>query len=161
MIWALSSLWPLGFLTVAVCDDLLFRKFHNWLFLSLTAIGFLYIFIAAPLHPSLAVAGFLVGGALMLPLTLFRVVGAGDMKFMMCFGILIGPLPILAVFVYSLFWGGLLGLLQSLFGKKIGSLANNLHGMLYRLRPHTVQKIPYTVAIFLGWVTLTQWGGVL
>lgn len=154
-------IWALGFLSVAVFDDLFFKKFHNWLFLTLTTVGFLYVFIWAPIHPTMAVAGFFVGGLLMLPLALTGVIGAGDMKFMMSFGILLGPLPILAVFVYSLFWGGGIGVLQSLFSGKLQLLGRNLHGFLYKLRPATLQKIPYTVAILFGWLTYLQCGGVL
>ena len=97
----------------------------------------------------------------MLPLFLMGATGAGDLKFMMSFGILMGTIPILEVFIYSLFWGALIGILQSLLAGKIFPLIRNLTGFLYKLKPSKVQKIPYTMAILLGWLTHRFQGGLL
>ncbi len=154
----LSLFCPLGFLCVAVLDDLCFKKFHNWLFLSLSFFGFLFVFLFG--SPELALGGFFVGGLLMLPLVLVGVIGAGDMKFMMSFGILMGPVLTFEIFVYSLFWGALIGLLQSLFARKLSLVVQNLRGFFYRLKPAETHKIPYTVAVFFGWVTSVFHGGL-
>lgn len=161
MSWALSSLWPLLFLAVAVADDLFYKKFHNWLFITLSVLGFASVLFFTTINPLQAVGGFVVGGLLMLPLVLMGAIGAGDMKFMMAFGILMGTITIFEIFVYALFWGALIGVLQSAFSGKITLLIQNLKGLAYKLKPTETQKIPYTVAILFGWATHTQFGGLL
>lgn len=158
---AMTTIWPIGFLVVAVIDDLWFKKFHNWLFLSLTAVAIAYVLMSQTVSPLDALGGFLVGGLLMLPLVLVGAIGAGDMKFMMCFGILMGTMTIFHIFIYALFWGALIGVLQSLFAGNILNLAQNLKLMAFKMKPTKTQKIPYTVAIFFGWLSFVQWGGLL
>jgi len=161
MIVSLATVWPLSFLLIAITDDLLFKKFHNWLFLTMLSISLLYTAILSPLSWAEAGFGFLTGLTLMLPLVLLRALGAGDMKFMMCLGVLLGASTTLHVFIYSLFWGALLGIIRVLFSGQILSFKNNLEAMSYRLTPHKLHTIPYTVAIFLGWLTWIQMGGLL
>lgn len=157
----LTSLVPFGFLLVAVIDDLCFKKFHNWMFITLTVLASGYVFWMTVPTPFQALGGFVVGGALMMPLVLMGAIGAGDMKFMMCFGILMGTIKTFEIFVYALFWGALIGVLQSLLAGKIIQLFNNLTVFWYRLKPTETQKIPYTVAILFGWMTHLQFGGLL
>ena len=161
MSFTLATIWPLSFLVVAVIDDLWFRKFHNWVFLSLTVIGFLYAFAFSDLPALQAIGGFVVGGLLMLPLVIMGATGAGDMKFMMCFGVLVGTITIFEIFVYALFWGAIIGIFQSVFSGKLSLLLNNLKGFAYKLKPTQVNKIPYTIAIFFGWLSHQQFGGLL
>ena len=158
---SLTTFWPLSFLLIAVVDDLCFKKFHNWLFIGLSALGFVSVFLFSFMEPVDALGGFFAGGLIMLPLFLIGATGAGDLKFMMSFGILMGTIPILEVFIYSLFWAALIGILQSLFAGKFFALIRNLTGFFYKLRPSKVQKIPYTVAILLGWLTHSFQGGLL
>ncbi len=157
----LALLWPLSFLVAAVIDDLCFKKFHNWLFLTLTLIGSIHLFWFSNLTLWQGLGGFVVGGALMLPLVLMGATGAGDMKFMMCFGILMGTVTTFEIFVYALFWGALIGVLQSLLAGKFTQLMSNMTVFFYKLKPAEPQKIPYTVAILFGWVTHIQFGGLL
>lgn len=161
MSMTIASLWPLSFLLVAVIDDLLYQKFHNWLFISLSLIGFLYIAFTGELSLVDGLLGFACGGLLFLPLVLFGAIGAGDMKFMASLGILLGPISIFSVFTYSLFWGAGIGLLKTLFAGKGLQLFQNFKLMAFKLKPTKLQKIPYTVAILFGWLTLKQLGGVL
>lgn len=158
---SLATICPLSFLVVAVIDDLLFKKFHNWLFLSLTLVGFSYVLSFTNLPLIQSFGGFVVGGLLMLPLVLMGAIGAGDMKFMMCFGILMGTLNIFEIFLYALFWGALIGVLQAFMAGQGRMLFNNLTGMVYKLKPVKTNKIPYTVAIFFGWLSFVQFGGFL
>ncbi len=156
----LPFICPLSFLVVAIVDDLCFKKFHNWLFLTLSVLGFLFVFTFGFMDPLQALGGFLAGGALMLPLVLLGAIGAGDMKFMMSFGILMGPVVVFQIFIYSLFWGALIGLFHSLLAGQFSLIVQNLLGFLYRLKPVKTQKIPYTVAIFIGWLTNSFYGGL-
>lgn len=160
MSFTLASLCPLGFLAVAVIDDICFRKFHNWLFIALSLIGAICVFFSSDLTLLQSAGGFTVGGALMLPLVLMGAIGAGDMKFMMCFGIIMGTTATFEIFIHALFWGALIGVLQSLLAGKIKGLANNIIGFAYKLKPTETQKIPYTVAILFGWLSYNQLGGL-
>ncbi len=157
----LTALWPISFLLVAVIDDICFRKFHNWLFISLTLAGTLYALNFSELTLIDAAGGFFIGGLLMLPLVLLRAIGAGDMKFMMCFGLIMGTTAIFEIFLHSIFWGALIGVLQALFAGKISKLAGNMMTFAYKLRPTETNKIPYTVAILFGWLSYSQFGGLL
>lgn len=161
MSWSVASLWPLSFLVIAVIDDLCFKKFHNWLFLSLTIAGSVHLIWFSQLSFIEGIGGFVVGGALMLPLVLMGAIGAGDMKFMMCFGLIMGTLMTFEIFVYALFWGALIGVLQSLFAGKFVQLIQNMSVVFFKLKPANPQKIPYTVAILFGWLTHLSAGGLL
>ena len=161
MALTMTTIWPIGFLVVAVIDDLWFKKFHNWLFLTLTAIGFVVVMMNSQMSLTQAFGGFAVGGLCMLPLVLVGAIGAGDMKFMMCFGMLMGINAIFEIFIYSLFWGALIGVLQTLFAGNISKLVDNLTMMAFKVKPAKTNKIPYTVAILFGWLTLAQFGGFL
>jgi Flp pilus assembly protein protease CpaA len=97
----------------------------------------------------------------MLPLVLLGAIGAGDMKFMMCFGLIMGTVTTFEIFVYALFWGALIGVLQSAVAGRLALLLSNLVGFFYKLKPAKPQKIPYTVAILFGWLTHWQVGGLL
>jgi len=151
---------PISFLFIAVADDLVYRKFHNWLFLSLTTLAIAYVFFFAQLTWIDGIGGFFVGGLLMLPLVLAKAIGAGDMKFMMAFGLLMGTQPIFWVFIYALFWGALIGVLQSLFSSELKAVLWKTLGLFQRMRPTKTNKIPYTVAILFGWLSWFQAGGV-
>jgi Flp pilus assembly protein protease CpaA len=158
---SLNSYLPLIFLLIAVIDDLCFKKFHNWLFLTLTFIGFSYAIFLNPISPLQAFGGFVAGGLLMLPLVLMGATGAGDMKFMMSFGTLLGTTTVFEVFVYALFWGALIGLFQTLFAGNLKLLFQNLKLLYYKVKPVNTNQIPYTVAILFAWATYFEFGGLL
>lgn len=96
----------------------------------------------------------------MLPLVFLGALGAGDMKFMMSFGLIMGTTATFEIFVQALFWGALIGVFQTLLAGKAKVLFNNLVGFAYKLKPVQTQKIPYTVAIFFGWLSYSQLGGL-
>lgn len=161
MAFYLATIWPLTFLLIAIADDLLFKKFHNWLFLTMLSVSLFYTATLSLLSWPEAGFGFLTGFGLMLPLVLVRALGAGDMKFMMCLGVLLGASCTLHVFIYSLFWGALIGVLRVLLSGQILNFKKNLQIMSHRLAPHKLHTVPYTVAIFLGWLTWLQMGSLL
>lgn len=156
-----TAVCSIAYLAIAVVDDLWFKKFHNWIFLSLTLIGFLIVTLTG--NPSLfeALGGFVVGGLLMLPLVLMGAIGAGDMKFMMCFGILMGPIKVFEIFLYALFWGAAIGVLQAILAGRFSKMLGNLKLMSVRVKPHQPNKIPYTVAILFAWLSYSFYGGIL
>ena len=131
------------------------------MFIALTLIGLAYVFTLSPITWMDAVGGFFVGGLLMLPLVLANAIGAGDMKFMMVFGLLLGTQPIFWVFIYALFWGALIGVIKSVLSGQSTVLFWKTIGLFQKMKPTQTQKIPYTVAILFGWLTWMQIGGAL
>jgi Flp pilus assembly protein protease CpaA len=160
MLLTMTAIWPISFLFAAVVDDLIYKKFHNWLFMALSGLGFVYLFTLAPDGPTSGFYGFLAGGLVMLPLVLLGITGAGDLKFMMAFGLVTGLDGILWTAVYSLFWGALIGVGQVLLAGRLQQLYANFQMITYRMRPTNTHKIPYTVAILLGWLTWIYSGGL-
>ena len=141
MEWLVVHLWPVSFLTIAVVDDLLYKKFHNLLFIALATAGLVYAFGDSSLSWQQSLLGFFVGGLVLLPLVLANAIGAGDMKFMMCLGLLLGAIAIFWVFVYALFWGALIGVLKALLsGQGIAVFWRTL-GIFQRIRPNQTSNV--------------------
>ncbi|MEO0336107.1 MAG: hypothetical protein AAF202_06925, partial [Pseudomonadota bacterium] len=68
--------------------------------------------------------------------------------------------------VYSLFWGALFGVLRAILLGQGYVLFYNMVGLVKRERPSEalLTKIPYSVALFFGWMTylsIRQLGGRL
>ncbi len=153
-------------LIVGVVDDFRTRKFHNWLFLVCSGVALGAVIIAggiAGVHQG--VFGFLAGFVALLPLVLMRILGAGDMKLMAAFGIVAGWTAVVNVAVYSLIWGAVFGLLVIVLkGQLRGTLANMASIATLKERQGVelqLHKIPYTVALLMGWLTqLTLQGGL-
>ena len=102
-----------------------------------------------------ALLGALAGFSIFLPLVLLKIVGAGDMKLMIAFGLAAGWDAVLSVAFYGLLWGALFGVLASVFRGQGRVLAHNLFSIV-AVRERKVlelQKIPFTVAIAMGWLT--------
>ena len=162
MTWHEGSLIiSIAFLVSAVIDDLFFKKFHNKLFIILCITGFVWTYMSPNTSFGFASLGLLAGGLLMLPLTLIGAIGAGDMKFMMSFGILTGPLGITNVFILSLIWGSIIGLLKVFLSGGLSQFYENLKLMKVGAKPTSTAKIPFTVPIAFGWVMLMTMGGPL
>lgn len=161
---------PSAVFSVGVIDDLRSRKFHNWLFIACSLFGVTFVFLNAGLQGlPVAALGFLAGFLLTLPLVLLKVIGAGDMKLFAAAGILIGWSPVASVLFFALIWGAVFGLLRSTLSGKFRSLCHNLVSIvigIVRTRQIGLQKthlelnrIPFTVAILLGWMSyLAQQG---
>ncbi len=180
--------WPIcvatTILLVGVADDLRSRKFHNWLFLVCTALGFAAsgIFNGWGSLPHAAIA-FLVGVAVMLPMVLLRIIGAGDMKLLAAFGTATADWRIVvSVALLALFWGALFGFVQVLVKRQGRELAHNLAHIVLsqnqalnkaatgsptqengQTKGHGLElhKIPYTFALLLGWLSHVSAGGLL
>ena len=144
-------------LIVAVIFDLKYKKFYNWLFVSSFIIAILAVVIfqgyqtLLPSFFSLAIIS-----SIGLSLYYLKIMGAGDVKLLFVMSILMNYLAILEVFVLSIFWGGLLGLVSTILKGRFKSLISNVTNLLvYRVKPEKkeLNAIPYTVALFIGWLT--------
>lgn len=151
-------------LLAGVVDDLRSRKVHNWLFLACAAIAALVSVSMEGLGGlSTATIGFLAGLGVLLPLVLLKVVGAGDMKLFAAFGAAAGANAVITVAVFSLIWGALFGVIQVVMKGQLMSTLRNMVAIASmkdrtRLELH---KIPFTVAIFVGWLTYLVNRGVI
>lgn len=145
-------------LAVAVIQDLRTRKVRNSFVLIALAIGILtQIALLGVGGIQLALAGFAAGLAVSLPLTLLKVIGAGDMKIFVAVSTLLDWKASIVAFGLSLIWSSLLGVLQVLLKGEIKQLATNMIFVLNKTTRPTVQthKLPYTVGLLLG--LLSQW----
>ena len=153
---ATTIIAPGAIIGAGVIDDLRTRKFHNWLFISCSVFALAVMLIFGGMQSLLpAVMGFLAGIIVLMPLVLLRVIGAGDMKLFAAFGILAGWTAVLNVMVLSLVWGALFGVLRTLLDGKGRVLVHNLASLVTLKKREELQlnRIPFTVAILMGWLS--------
>lgn len=177
-----SLLWHPGtgvlvaLLLVAAWIDWRTFRIPNWLTVSGMAWGLAYnsLFAESTLSGfGHALLGLATGLALLLPMYVIRVMGAGDVKLMATVGAFLGPLATfkatLAVFIV----GGLMALSWTAVRRGMPQLKENAHALVASIvlpgaplwRPNalapSVGNLPYGISISLGtitYVTLRQLG---
>jgi prepilin peptidase CpaA len=150
-------------LVAGVVDDFRSRKFHNELFLACVALAAISVLIVGGVQAfPIALLGLLAGVAVFLPLVLMKIIGAGDMKLMAAFGLAAGWDAVLHVALYGLIWGALFGVLATVFRGEGRTLAYNMVSIVtFRERKGLVlHKIPFTIAILMGWLSVLTMRGV-
>jgi|GEM_PF-896446 len=160
---AIPAVTATAILVAGVVDDFRTRKYHNWLFLASVAVAALSVLVAGGVQAfPVALLGLVAGVAVFLPLVLMKIIGAGDMKLMAAFGFAAGWDAVLQVALYGLIWGGLFGLLATVFRGQGRVLVYNMVSIVsFRERKGlTLHKIPFTVAILMGWLTVLTLRGV-
>ena len=150
-------------LICGVTDDLRSRKFRNGLFLACAGLGTVASLAQNGFGSGLAVSasGFLAAFALMLPLVLTRVLGAGDLKLLAAFGAATGWSAVLSVAALSLAWGAVVGVVQAVVNGRGLVLARNLIQIATARQSAGLElnKMPYSIALLMGWLSaLTLWG---
>ena len=89
----------------------------------------------------------------------FSALGAGDMKVLGVLGLATNWQVAIWTAIFSLVWGALLGVFKALLeGKGLALLNNTLNVLNRQTRPETqhYHRIPYTVALLLGWATFVS-----
>lgn len=155
-----AALWiPTSLLLVAAAMDLKFGKFPNWLFLASAFIGLVWLGLNVGIKDfMLSLAYSILFFVALAPLVYFKVFGAGDIKLLTAFSLFV-TVPIAAtVLVYSLFWGLLIGVFKMALSKELSTFFQS-----FALRTSQVgsQRIPYAVAILLGWFSFLTIGNML
>lgn len=154
---ALSFGLPSLVLLLGLVDDLRSRKIHNSLIIVLAIIVLVSLSISLQWSDfERGLLGMGMAVALCLPLFLTRVLGGGDLKLLVVFGLSTDWNTVLWVIVYSLFWGALLGVFRALLKGSALSLFTNIFGILSgKVKSDSVSlhKIPYTVALIFAWLT--------
>jgi prepilin peptidase CpaA len=164
---------------VAVVFDCRWRRIPNWLVLvGLASVLLLHAMDAAFGASASAgppwwspIAGFAAGFGLVLPLYVFRAMGAGDVKLMATVGAFIGAGPVLWATLCTLVAGGILSVVY-MFGRGVAAQTlGNLRALLFdwtvragsgqgiRVSPleNTAVRLPYALAIALGTLASLLW----
>lgn len=148
---------PTLILLAGVVEDLRTRKVKNRVVLICMGIAVVSSFLGGGWNGLLVgTAGLLTAFLLHVPLVYARVLGAGDMKLMMAFGLSTHWQAVLTVSLFALLWGALLGLTRALIsGRLLGLIQNTLKIGYDRasLDPGQLNQIPYTVALLFGWLS--------
>lgn len=160
------DLLPSSILLAGATTDLWRRKVPN----ALVIVGFTVTFAWVGWNkglPGLTMGflGCLAALAFHLPLVMTRVLGAGDMKLMMVFGLATHWQTVLTVAVWALLWGAVFGLLRAMLSGHLIALLKNTLALASRNKPAATQLnyIPYTIALCFGWLTHLSfsWGGAM
>jgi prepilin peptidase CpaA len=121
-----------------------------------------------------AIEGLAIGLAVLLPMYLLRVMGAGDVKLMAMVGTFLGAEDVLGAILATFLAGGILSLA---YAWKIGVLRRTLQNIRFILysnavriaggsvptiedAPETAGKFPYAVAIAVGTLGYLAWKSV-
>lgn len=155
---------PTALLLAACLTDIKYKKVLNWYvvasFFCITAYHFIFstsyreTFVESGLGLAMALA-------LILPLYLMRALGGGDLKIFAVFGFATNVDAVVFTFVASLLWGSLLGIIRAVFNKQGDVLFSNFIKILkmQKPEPHTLHKIPFTVALLAGWFSYLIYSG--
>lgn len=155
-------LW--GLLGAAAWHDVRSRRIPNCLVLPGTVLGLLLNTLPLPdLAPAgllMALAGMMLGLALLLPMYALKALGAGDVKLMAMVGAFLGPRPVLLAVLFTLLSGGVLALAAAIYSGVLRKVLANTGQMLLggllqgtlRMTPPaaTSGKLPYALAIAAG-----------
>lgn len=159
-------------LMVAVATDIRARRIPNTLVVYGAALGLAFQILApadAALFPGTesgavaALLGALAGLGLFLPLYVFRVMGAGDVKLVAMTGVWLGAQGVLHAVAWTLLAGGVLALAVAAHGGLLRQVGRNLlliagagvlrtasQGFVASAPVQATGRLPYAVAIAIG-----------
>ena len=147
---------PTLILISGVIDDMRSRKIHNQLIVGLAIFTLAAQFYMGGWDRLLTgTLGLGAGLLFCLPLVLARILGAGDMKLLAVFGLASDWTSVGAVLLLSLFWGAVLGIVRAALKGELTLLLYSTASVAMRKKPpaSSLQQIPYSVALFFGWLT--------
>lgn len=145
---------------VALYTDIRYNKLPNWLTVSGVAFGLVYHLIAGGIDGLLfSGIGFLVATGIFLLLYVFRVLSAGDVKLFAAFGAIAGTEVVLHLMMYSIVFGGIIGIVILLFTRTflsrvtgglfaiIGSITSKDLSHLEDYKVNRSTRIPFMYAV--------------
>ncbi len=147
-------------LLLAVIDDLRSKKVHNQLVIICFAVAIVFMTFAQGSQAVFPAALSMMTAALIIiPLYLLRIVAGGDVKIFLAVSPLLTWEEILITIFASLIWGSILGLVQVILKGQIKSFLANMMMLFHRSKipSQNVHKIPYTVALFFGFLSSLVW----
>ncbi|HET6789181.1 MAG TPA: prepilin peptidase [Aquabacterium sp.] len=140
MLWLLASG---AMIIVAVWSDVRTMRIPNWCVLS----GAFSALLIASMPGGLGLADALIGGAvglaLLLPLYIFRILGAGDVKLIAALGMFTGMPGIFGLTLATFASGGVLSLLWMIRHRQSANVLSNLRtGLLHGVMDASAGKLP-------------------
>lgn len=153
---------PSFVLLAGLIDDLHSKKIHNTLVVALGLIVLLTLSISAGIDGlKQGGAGLMTALILCLPLFLISALGGGDVKLYAVFGLSTDWNTTLYVFIFSLICGALLGVFRAIISKQgLNLFLNTWQLVAGKFKKNAaipqaseMHKIPFTVAMFFGWLT--------
>ena len=160
----LSSYFLTGLILLIACiDDLRSRKIHNKLILIMLAFTLPAVFFLTGWEglKSGSVSALL---ALLfaVPLTLARVIGGGDFKLFVLIAFTLNFRELFWIAIYSLPWALLLGLIRIALDKKLKQFFWNILFMFRHRSSKGLEfhSIPYSVALFMSWLSFLTLKGL-
>jgi Flp pilus assembly protein protease CpaA len=144
----------------AVVQDLLWRKVKNLYVIAALVAAFVFqgLQLGFSFNTVLSlVQSFGLALAIGVVLYAIRILGAGDIKIFAATAVLLPLNSIPHIYLYSLIWGAVFGVIRYLLSGKIMTLVLNIVSISNPVARNAMgmQAIPFTVAILLG--TLTDW----
>lgn len=136
--------------TLAAAVDVRSRRIPNWLTAGLFVSGVgLGLWHSGGAGVFLALAGTVLGLAMLLPFYTLGAIGAGDVKLLAGLGAVMGPQVLVTIAIYAALAGGLISIFIL---AKTGRLLVALHEIFVEHRPPSASgaKAPYGVAIASG-----------
>jgi prepilin peptidase CpaA len=147
---------PSVILLAGVVDDIWTRKFHNKLFIACTAIALISCLALGGIGQlGIGILSMMTAFVVMMPMVILKVVGAGDLKLMLAFGLASNWQDVISVIFYSLLWAMVFGLVKAALDKKLVLVFKNVGNMMTKksIDSTTLHRIPYTVPLFFGWMS--------
>lgn len=152
----MSTILPSLILIAGVANDIMSKKVHNALFVACVVMAIGHAFYVGGLDQlSVSFLSLFAAFLFFLPLVIFKITGAGDMKLMMAFALASSWNAVLLVSMYSLIWAAIFGLVKaSLEGKVVTVFKNTMSlATKYPVDNEKLHRFPYTVALFFGWLS--------
>lgn len=149
-----TELLPTGILLGASFFDMKSRKVPNYFVLVVFALAVLSVIFLNVENRAESLFGFLTAVLITLPLWFIQAMGAGDVKVFAVFGLLTSSQTVLDVFIFSLVIALLIGVTKTILEGHLKSFISNFKKIISLQKPEqkTLSKIPFTVALLLGWV---------
>ncbi|RJG28095.1 A24 family peptidase [Massilia cavernae] len=159
-------------LVLATTFDVREHRIPNWLVATGATLAVAYHAISPSGEGAIfALTGMAVGTFALMPLYVFRTMGAGDVKLMGMVGAYLGTPAILSTVLATLIAGGVLALLASTCKRTLPQLVCNLRTMIVQRHirqmggaaagdtqpTESVGKLPYAVAIAAGTACQIFW----
>jgi prepilin peptidase CpaA len=155
MIWQ-SLVVPTLILSVATITDVKTRKIYNtWIiaaiFLALIS-SYAFYDLDGLKQGALAAGASLI---LTLPLVIFGVLGAGDMKLLFALGLTTTYQAIFTIIILSFLWGAVIGITYAIRKGHLKKVITNTVLLMTPNKPEQSQldKIPFTVPLAFAWIT--------
>ena len=143
-------------LILGVFNDIKSRKVNNKMVLAMAiAAAICRLLLDSPMGLLYGVMASLGAFILCFSLVKIKIIGAGDVKLLMAFALLSDVNSVFWIIIYSFIWGAILGLIKYTISGELKSLLKNTFGIATRqeVEKSQLHSIPYTVALFLAWLT--------